>query len=80
MANVVTIARERYNDETEHRRQWGGGKLGPKARARIAKQKRLIAKVLSLSLLFLPFPHSFDHSGANCALQEEKLRQKAAAR
>jgi len=44
LANVVTIARERYNDNVEHRRQWGGGKLGPKSRARIEKQKRLIAR------------------------------------
>jgi len=44
LGNVITLARERYNDNVEHRRQWGGGKLGPKARARIAKQKRIIAK------------------------------------
>jgi large subunit ribosomal protein L7Ae len=44
LANIVGIARERYNDDTEHRKLWGGGKLGPKARARIAKQKRIIAK------------------------------------
>jgi large subunit ribosomal protein L7Ae len=44
LGNIVTIARERYNDNVEHRRQWGGGKLGPKARARIERQKRLIAK------------------------------------
>jgi len=44
LAHIVSLARERYNDNVEHRRQWGGGKLGPKARARIAKQKRLVAK------------------------------------
>jgi len=44
LANIIALARERYNDNVEHRRQWGGGKLGPKARARIDKQKRIIAK------------------------------------
>jgi large subunit ribosomal protein L7Ae len=44
LANIATIARERYNDNVEHRRQWGGSKLGPKSRERIAKQKRIIAK------------------------------------
>jgi len=44
LANIIALARERYNDNVEHRRQWGGGKLGPKSRARIAKQKRIIAK------------------------------------
>jgi large subunit ribosomal protein L7Ae len=44
LTTLVGIAQERYNNELEHRRQWGGGKLGPKARARIAKQKRIIAK------------------------------------
>jgi len=44
LANMVTYVRARYNDNVDHRRQWGGGKLGIKARARIDKQKRLIAK------------------------------------
>jgi len=44
LANLVTVARERYNDNVEHRKQWGGGKLGPKSRARIEKHKRIIAK------------------------------------
>jgi large subunit ribosomal protein L7Ae len=44
LANIVSMARHRYNDNTEHRRQWGGGKLGPKARARILKQKKIIAR------------------------------------
>jgi len=43
-ANIVSIARERFNDNVELRRQWGGGKLGTKAQARIAKQKRILAK------------------------------------
>jgi len=44
LTTLVGIAQERYNNENEHRRQWGGGKLGPKARARIARQKRIIAR------------------------------------
>jgi len=44
LANIVTIARERYNDNVEHRRQWGGSKLGPKSRARIEKQKKIVAR------------------------------------
>jgi len=44
LANIVAIARERYNDNVEHRRQWGGGKLGIKSRAKVEKQRRIIAK------------------------------------
>lgn len=44
LTKLVEISRERYNDNVEHRRQWGGGRLGLKARAKIEKQKRLLAK------------------------------------
>jgi large subunit ribosomal protein L7Ae len=44
LATLVTIARESFNDNIEHRRQWGGGKLGQKSASKIAKHQRLIAK------------------------------------
>jgi large subunit ribosomal protein L7Ae len=44
LANIATIARETFNDNIEHRRQWGGGKLGHKSAAKIAKRQRTIAK------------------------------------
>jgi len=43
LANLVVIAREHYNNNVEHRRQWGGGKLGNKSLAVIAKQQKIIA-------------------------------------
>jgi len=44
LANLATIARESFNDNAEHRRTWGGGKLGQKSAAKIAKRQRIIAK------------------------------------
>jgi large subunit ribosomal protein L7Ae len=44
LANLATIARESFNDNAEHRRTWGGGKLGQKSAAKIAKRQRLVAK------------------------------------
>jgi len=44
LANLATIARETFNDNAEHRRQWGGGKLGQKSAAKIAKRQRIVAK------------------------------------
>jgi large subunit ribosomal protein L7Ae len=44
LANLAAIARESFNDNVEHRKQWGGGKLGQKSAAKIAKRQRLIAK------------------------------------
>jgi len=44
LANLATIARESFNDNVEHRKQWGGGKLGQKSAAKIAKRQRLVAK------------------------------------
>jgi len=44
LANLATIARESFNDNAEHRRQWGGGRLGQKSAAKIAKKQRIIAK------------------------------------
>jgi len=43
-AQLVTAAREMYNDNIEHRKQWGGGKLSAKSAARISKAQRLVAK------------------------------------
>jgi len=44
LANLAAIARESFNENAEHRRQWGGGKLGQKSAAKIAKRQRIIAK------------------------------------
>jgi len=44
LANLVGVARELYNDNPEHRKQWGGGKIGQKSAAVIAKRQRIIAK------------------------------------
>jgi len=44
LANLVGVARELFNDNAEHRKQWGGGKIGQKSAAAIAKRQRLIAK------------------------------------
>jgi len=44
LGNIVQAAREKFTDNAERRRQWGGQKLGPKARAKLERQKKLIAK------------------------------------
>jgi len=44
LANLATIARESFNDNPEHRRQWGGGKLGQKSASAISKKQRIVAK------------------------------------
>jgi len=47
LANLATIARESFNDNVEHRRTWGGGKLGQKSASAIAKKQRIVAKELA---------------------------------
>jgi len=47
LANLAVIARETFNDNLELRKQWGGGRLGQKSAAVIAKRQRLIAKELA---------------------------------
>jgi len=45
LAQLATYARENYNDKyDETRRQWGGGKLGPKSAAALAKKQKAIQK------------------------------------
>jgi len=44
LANLATIARESFNDNAEHRRQWGGGKLGHKSASKVAEKQKAIAK------------------------------------
>jgi len=41
---LTTIAREKFNDNAESRKHWGGGKLGPKSLAQIRKRQKAIAK------------------------------------
>eukprot|EP01111_Echinosteliopsis_oligospora_P005753 TRINITY_DN193_c0_g1_i1.p1 TRINITY_DN193_c0_g1~~TRINITY_DN193_c0_g1_i1.p1 ORF type:complete len:288 (-),score=82.55 TRINITY_DN193_c0_g1_i1:157-1020(-) len=48
LGNIVQAAREKFTDNAERRRQWGGQKLGPKARAKLERQKKLIAKETKL--------------------------------
>jgi len=47
LANLAVVARETFNDNIELRRQWGGGRLGQKSAAVIAKRQRIIAKELA---------------------------------
>jgi len=47
LANLAAIARETFNDNIEHRRQWGGGRLGVKSAAVIAKRQRILAKEIA---------------------------------
>jgi len=45
LAQLVTIAKESYNDKGDDiRKSWGGGKLGIKSAAAVRKKQRLIAK------------------------------------
>jgi large subunit ribosomal protein L7Ae len=44
LAHLATIARDSFNDNVEHRRQWGGGKLGAKSAAKIAERQKAVAK------------------------------------
>lgn len=47
LSALVTSARELFNDNAEHRRQWGGGKLGAKSAAVITKRQKIIQKELA---------------------------------
>jgi len=47
LANLAVIARETFNDNLELRKQWGGGRLGQKSAAVIAKRQRILAKELA---------------------------------
>jgi len=45
LAQLVTIAKESYNDKAEEiRKQWGGGRLGNKSNAAVRIKQKLIAK------------------------------------
>jgi len=45
LANLVTSIKENYNDKFEdHRRQWGGGVMGLKSQAVMAKRETALAK------------------------------------
>jgi len=44
LKTLVTVAREQFNDNAESRKQWGGGKLGPKSLAQVRKRQKLVAK------------------------------------
>jgi len=47
LAQLATYARENYNDKfDETRRQWGGGKLGPKSQAALLKKQKAVQKEL----------------------------------
>jgi large subunit ribosomal protein L7Ae len=45
LAQLVTYAKENYNDKYDDtRRQWGGGKLGHKAQVAVSKKQKAVAK------------------------------------
>jgi len=44
LANLAAIGRESFNENIEHRRQWGGGKLSAKSAAQLAKKQKAAAK------------------------------------
>jgi len=44
LANLAAIARESFNENIEHRRQWGGGKVSAKSAAKMAKKVKAAAK------------------------------------
>jgi len=47
LGTLSETAKEFFNDNVEHRKQWGGGTLGPKRLAAIAKRQKLIAKEIA---------------------------------
>jgi len=44
LQTLAGVARETFNNNTEIRRQWGGGRVGPKAQAVIRKREKALAK------------------------------------
>ncbi|TGZ81919.1 ribosomal protein L7a [Ascodesmis nigricans] len=49
LAKVVTAVKEGYNDKyEEHRRHWGGGIMGAKANARIAKKQKALEMAIKI--------------------------------
>jgi len=44
LANLSSIAKDLYNNNTEIRRTWGGGKLGGKSMAVVRRREKAIAK------------------------------------
>lgn len=44
LATIAGLARELFNDNAEHRKQWGGGILSGKSLAVIAKQQKAVAR------------------------------------
>jgi len=45
--NLASIARDLYNNNTEIRKQWGGGKLGGKSQAVVRRREKAVAKELA---------------------------------
>lgn len=58
LSEIVTVAREKFNDNEAARKRWGGGRLGPKAYHKIQKAKKLIAKVYIL-FRFILFANTY---------------------
>jgi len=44
LSELVTIAKDGFNKNVETRRQWGGGRLSPKAAAIVRKKQKLVAR------------------------------------
>jgi large subunit ribosomal protein L7Ae len=44
LQQLAGVAREQFNNNAEARKQWGGGRVGPKAQAVIRKREKALAK------------------------------------
>jgi len=47
LANLAQVAKDLYNNNTEIRRTWGGGKLGGKSMAVVRRREKAVAKELA---------------------------------
>lgn len=46
LASLVSLVKENYNDNVEHRKKWGGGIMGPKSQAAQRKKAEAAAKAI----------------------------------
>lgn len=84
LATLVSAARDAFNNNMEHRRNWGGLKLGVKSLAVITKRQRLAAKEAARKAAKKDADKDSDETkkaaGAKAkAKQNQKAKAKAAA-
>lgn len=48
LASLVSVVKSNYNDNTEHRKQWGGGIMGTKSQAAQLKKEQFAAKQIKV--------------------------------